>query len=38
MRKARNDALKEIKIYEEDVKKRNQEKITEVYNLSNSSF
>jgi hypothetical protein len=32
MRKARNEALKEIKTFEEDVKKKNDEKITEVAN------
>ena len=30
MKKARNDALKEIKIYEEDIKVRTQGRITEV--------
>lgn len=32
MRKARNEALKEIKLFEEDVKRKNDEKITEVVN------
>ncbi len=33
MRKARNEALKEIKLFEEDMKRKNDEKITEVIML-----
>ena len=33
MRKARNEALKEIKVYEEEMKKKNDEKITEVLKM-----
>lgn len=37
MRKARNEALKEIKIYEEEMKRKNDEKITEVLRYLNIS-
>lgn len=37
MRKARSEALKEIKIYEEEMKRKNDEKITEVLRYLNIS-
>jgi hypothetical protein len=38
MRKARNEALKEIKLFEEDMKRKNDEKITEVIILLRLSY